>query len=239
MAKSKKFSILLFNLVLVLASFLFVACGGMDLSNTTLTPSVQYIELFVGESKNLTLTIENPAGGMSKLLQDPPFQTNDNVEIKQTSYRDYSTIYTITGKEGGNTSITFTTVDGAIKTTVDVLVRKYSDTLEAKPQALFVTEKTEMIPSKEDFKFNQNASERELVYHFFGVEDASKTLALEDVTDISGEHVNEFVNAKLISQNGQKYLIFTNSAGQMFTIAKNKDSSVKLMKFLSMEENDR
>ena len=233
MAKSKKFSILLFNLVLVLASFLFVACGGMDLSNTTLTPSVQYIELFVGESKNLTLTIENPAGGMSKLLQDPPFQTNDNVEIKQTSYRDYSTIYTITGKEGGNTSITFTTVDGAIKTTVDVLVRKYSDTLEAKPQALFVTEKTEMIPSKEDFKFNQNASERELVYHFFGVEDASKTLALEDVTDISGEHVNEFVNAKLISQNGQKYLIFTNSAGQMFTIAKNKDSSVKLMKFLS------
>ena len=51
MTKTKKLSIFIFSLMLVLASFLFVACGKKDYSKTTLIASSQNVEIFKGEEQ--------------------------------------------------------------------------------------------------------------------------------------------------------------------------------------------
>ena len=143
--------------MLVLTSLLFVACGKVDYSNTYLSSSHDYIEVFVGEEKNLKLTIENPVGNMSKLVTYS--SSSDVCTITETSHKDYSTSYTIVGVEGGSATISFVTVEGAVSKSVDVVVRKYSENFSATKDKLFITEQNEMIPSKTDFVFDENVSE--------------------------------------------------------------------------------
>lgn len=51
MTISKKFSLLFLSLMLVIAGFLFAACGAKDYSKITVQASNEYFEMFVGEEK--------------------------------------------------------------------------------------------------------------------------------------------------------------------------------------------
>ncbi|MBQ8444519.1 MAG: hypothetical protein IJX25_04115 [Clostridia bacterium] len=219
MAKSKKINILIFSLMLVLSSLLFVACGEIDYSQVSLSSSQDYIEVFVGEEENVTITIDNPVSNMSKLLS---FSTSSNkCSVVETSHRDYSTTYTITGQEGGNASITFVALDGGASKTIDVLVRKYSETFSATDQLLFVTNQSDyrLIPSKTDFAFGENVSEKELEFYFYGLYNEGAKLTLEDVQE-EDAFIKEFVSARLIEQGGKQYLIFEDELGNFYTLAK-------------------
>ncbi|MBO5394772.1 MAG: hypothetical protein J6A28_02580 [Clostridia bacterium] len=223
MSKSKKFSMLLFSIVLVLSSLLFVACGKLDYSQSYLSASPEYVELFVGEEKNLTITIENPVAGMSKLLNVS--KSSDKCDVVETTHNDYATTYTITGKEGGKTTIDFVAVDGGAKISVDVVVRQYSNDFNATSQSMFITKNSALVPTKTDFVFDNNVSERELEFYFYGTYQEGQNLSLEDVKDSEGKYVNGFVSATLIEKNWQTFIIFADQEGKTYTLSKTKEGN--------------
>lgn len=239
MTKIKKLNILIFAIVLALSSLLFVACGKTDYSGVSLSASQNHIEVFVGQEESLTITIENPVNKMSKLLTYS--SSSDVVNISEVSNKSYSTTYAITGVEGGNATISFVSVEGAKSITIDVTVRKYSEKFESTPDLLFVTEQNEMRPSKTDFKFDDNVSERELEFYFYGKHKIDA--ALSDVQD-EDAYVKEFVSVKLSSlkQNGTdidgQFLIFEDNLGNLFTTMKKESVESDVLYFLAVTKID-
>jgi len=218
MTKSKKLNIFLFSLVLVLSSLLFVACGKPDYSQVYISTSSEYVEVFVGQEKTLTITIENPVANMSKLVK--VHVESDKFSIIDTSPMDYSITYTIRGDEGGNGSISFVTDDGAIEKTVDVVVRKYSETFASTSQKMVVTEQSIMIPSDNDFSFDDYVSEKELDFYFYGLYDESAENVAAGVKDDGGAYIKSFVSVKVEKIGEYDYLIFEDKFENLYTVAK-------------------
>lgn len=215
MIKSKKLSIFIFSLMLVLASFLFVACNGVDYSKTYLTANSTYIEIFKGDNtQQISITIENPVGNMSGKL----IETNSNTytcEIEETVVVGYTTTYKITGKHGGTSIITFTTEDGGIELDVTVKVREYSDTLSASSNSLYISSSKRLEPSSADFDFKDSATEKELEYYLYGQADKN-SLSESDLNDATVK-ANKFTKATLVSIENKEYIIFEN-AGNLYTL---------------------
>ena len=98
--------------MLALSSIVFVACGRADYSKTYLSASEAYIEIFKGEEKNFSISIENPVDNMSGQLKFS--LSNPTVcDIKLASQHDFVSTYTITAKNGGATAVDFISVDGS------------------------------------------------------------------------------------------------------------------------------
>ena len=217
MTKSKKISMLLFGFMLVMSSFLFAACGKLDYSKTYLTTSKDYIEIFVGNETNVTVTINNPVSDMSKLISFTS-SSPSKCDIVETSHQGYSTTYTITGSQGGSTTIDFTAIDGGASASITVVVREYSNSLEAKTDGLYVTKSQPLVPTEENFVFSDNTTERELEFYFYGIKTVEE-LSLENVKQ-DGELINRFVSVELI-ENGttdKKYLIFKDHEDNLYTL---------------------
>ncbi len=218
MTKSKKLSMFIFSLLLVFASLLFVACGGKDYSNTTLTSSESSIELFVDEQKNVTFTINNPVDSMSKDL-NLTFSNPQVCKIEQTASQEYSTTYTITGLKGGNTILDVSTLEGGKKTSININVKQYSDKLEAADNSLYVSASSNLTPSSADFIFENSSTERDLNFYFYGKTQQKGNLVLEDVIK-DNNFVNEFVSVELFSVQEKNFLIFEDINGKFYTLDK-------------------
>ncbi len=219
MTKSNKLRLLLFSLLLVFSSFLFVACGEVNYSSTTLTSSESIIELFVGEQKNVTFTINNPVGNMSSnLICTPESLSNPNVcTVEQLATQNYSTTYTITGVQGGTTTLEITTQEGGKTQSIDIIVREYSSEITAGNNSLYVSLSTKFIPSATDFNYSSNeVTERDLDFYFYGVKNSGE-LVLDDVRQ-DGQFINEFVSVELVNVLNNSYLIFTDSNGELWTL---------------------
>ncbi len=155
MTKSKKLSIFILGLFLVLASCIFAACGKVDYSKTYLTSqSGEYIELYADEEKELAITIQNPVSDMNRGLIFS--QSNPNVaNIKQIAVQNNTTTYSIKGVSGGRTNVEFMTVEGRKSLTVTIYVKEYSDLLQRADNSLYVTKTKDLTPTSTDFKFKE------------------------------------------------------------------------------------
>ena len=223
MTKSKKLSMFIFSLLLVVASLLFVACGENDYSNVSISSSQETVELVVGEenSQNITFTINNPVRNMESGFV---VQAEDDgvYSVQLQSSVSYSSTYTITGLKGGTSTITVRTREGNISKSVRVNVRQYSDGLTSASNSLYVSLSSELIPSSADFVFSDNTTERDLNYYFYG--QVNSDISLDDV--IEGEnYINQFVSVNLINLNSLQYLIFEDEQGALFTLGQGESVS--------------
>lgn len=235
MAKSNKLSILIFSFLLVIASLLFVACGEKDYSNVYITSSSETVELFVGEEQNITLTINNPVSNMSgSLTHNPPQNGYFSVSVYNSS--SYSTTYTITALSGGEEAFTVRTDEGGISYSVNIIVREYSTSLMPKEDALYLSLSTPYIPSASDFTFSDNATERELNFYFFGITD--QRIDEEDLLQ-GEEFINSFESVSLAEQNSNRYLVFEDSQGLLYSLSSPEtyDQSVRYH-FVQVEQED-
>ena len=127
MTKSKKLSMFVFSLLLVVASLLFVACGGKDYSNVTLTASQEEIVMFANDenAQNVTFTINNPVNDMASsltyTLSNPSVCT-----VSVLSTQNYSTTYAITGIKGGVSDMTVRTNEVNISQKIRIKVKQIS-----------------------------------------------------------------------------------------------------------------
>lgn len=223
MTNSKKLSMFIFSLLLVVASLLFVACGENDYSNVSISSSQETVELVVGEenSQNITFTINNPVRNMESGFV---VQAEDDgvYSVQLQSSVSYSSTYTITGLKGGTSTITVRTREGNISKSVRVNVRQYSDGLTSASNSLYVSLSSELIPSSADFVFSDNTTERDLNYYFYG--QVNSDISLDDV--IEGEnYINQFVSVNLINLNSLQYLIFEDEQGALFTLGQGESVS--------------
>lgn len=238
MVKSKKISIFILMLMLALSSILFVACGKQDYSNVYLSSSQTYIEMFKDEERNVTITIENPVKDMNNSLTYT--LSNPTVcELDLASKHGMSTTYTITAKNGGNTTIDFVSLEGNKSFSVNVYVKEFSAMLQAGENGLYVSKSTKLIPSSADFVFDDNSTERDLSYYFYGKNNVAGSLTLEDVKN-GEEYKNNFVDVQLYTDAQQdNYLIFKDKQGLYFTLGFKKviaGSENVSYQFLSVEK---
>lgn len=219
MTKSKKIGILILSILLAMASLLFVACGEVDYSNTYLTASEYNIEMFVGDSESVVISIVNPVGNMSNNLLYS--STNSNIiEINKAGSNGYSTTYNILGKSGGNSTITFTSQEGDKSLSISIYVREYSDKLIANTNNLYISaSNNKLSPSPSDFIFSENATERELEYYFYGQKFDNSVITSEDLK-VGENLINNFVDIILYSKNGNDYLIFKDKDGLFHTLGR-------------------
>lgn len=220
MTKSKKLSMFVFSLLLVVASLLFVACGGKDYSNVTLTASQEEIVMFANDenAQNVTFTINNPvrdmASSLTYTLSNPSICT-----VSVLSTQSYSTTYAITGVKGGVSDMTVRTNEGNVSHTIRIQVRQFSSNISPADNSLYLSLSSEFYPSAADFTFSDNATERDLDFYFYGKVNDSSSLTIGDITQ-NEEYVNAFVQANLIEMNDSQYIIFTDENGLLYTLGR-------------------
>ena len=203
MTSSKKLSMLIFSLLLVIASFLFVACGTKDYRNVTLTASQEEISLFASEdnTQNVTFTINNPVSGMDSTLSYN--LSNPSIcQVSVVSTQNYSTTYAILGIRGGVSDFTVRTNEGNISHTIQIRVREYTSQLTPGDNSLYVSYSREFYPTSADFTFTDTATERALEFYFYGKVNGSTNITVDDVTQ-DNRLVNAFVGVRLVTVEGQ------------------------------------
>ena len=218
MTSSKKLSMLIFSLLLVIASFLFVACGTKDYRNVTLTASQEEISLFASEdnTQNVTFTINNPVSGMDSTLSYN--LSNPSIcQVSVVSTQNYSTTYAISGIRGGVSDFTVRTNEGNISHTIQIRVREYTSQLTPGDNSLYVSYSREFYPTSADFTFTDTATERALEFYFYGKVNGSTNITADDVTQ-DNRLVNAFVGVRLVTVEGQDYLIFIDESGLYYTL---------------------
>ncbi len=216
MTKTKKLSMFIFSLLLVLTSFLFVACGNNDYSLTSLTVSQDVVEVYVGEQKSIVFTIENPVSSMDKGLSFT--LSNPKVcSVEMIANNDYSTTYMITGLRGGNSNLDVSTIEGGKTTSVSISVKQYSDKIESGSNSLYLSPNSSLTPSSADFVFMEESTERQLNYYFYGKVKEDNKLVLEDLMK-DNNLINNFVSIELLNYQNQYYLIFTDGENNFYTI---------------------
>ncbi len=220
MTKSKKLSIFIFSLLLVLTSFLFVACSQPDYSKTKLSAETTYIEVYKGadNARQISVTIENPVENMSNEIRKE--NSDESVcSVEDPVVVDYTSTFKITGLNGGQSVITFTTRDGSKKFELTVKVREYAELLTKGENSIYISSSTQLIPSSADFSFHSSVTERELEYYFYGKTAEKNSITKADIEDEIIKN-NKFVKAKLvhITENDKDYLIFEDASKNLFTL---------------------
>ena len=150
------------------AGFFFVGCS-VDYSKISLVPDKQSIELEVGESVDLTFTIENYQSGFSNKIQVNPradgqtavFSVSEPVYVNNNEIK-----VTVTGVAGGHGGLSVSTLEAGKECVVDVYVEQWSSSMEFDNSVLYVSNKTDFVPNSDLFIFDSNTTHKELTYYY-------------------------------------------------------------------------
>lgn len=228
MANIKKINLFICSLLVLFASLFFVACGPKNYDNVTLTSSEDAVLMNIGDQRELSFTINNMVDDMDNSL-NVAFSTEGIVTSEVVSSEDNVVNIRLTAVEAGSTTMTVTTLEGGKSCEVAVNVSKYSSYISAGTNSLFVSSSSPLVVSTSDFVFEDNTTERNLNYYFYGINNGA-TLSLDNVSSSNTSSdgtttrvfYNQFVSVELINSdaNGSQnsYLIFTDQSGVKYTL---------------------
>lgn len=228
MTKTKKINLLICSLLVLLASLFFASCGPKDYSNVSLTSSVSSLSLDVGGEADIVFTINNMVEEIDNALSFS-YSTEGVVTEEVVSQNGNQITVQLTAVYPGTTTMTVTTVDGNKSCDVVIQVNKYSSYIRPGQNTLYVSSQSLLQPSANDFVFENETSERDVDFYFYGINNGY-TLSLNNVsTLVSGsdgtqvrDFYNNFVSVKLITVQREteelSYLIFTDKQGNEFTL---------------------
>lgn len=198
---NKAIACLCLGATMALSGLFFVGCGDNPADRLTLTPDKSVVEVFAGESENVTFTIGNYTNGIDTSLNfalvDSTIAStkgeetirSEHSELTVVNHDGTQTTVKITGLSGGKTTLVAKTNEGDKKTSVEIVVKQYSSKFELKDDTLlYVSKSTPFIPSEKLFNFDDSATERKVSFHF--------TDALSKANDN-----NAFVKAELVKEN--------------------------------------
>ena len=182
----------------------------------------------IGDQRELSFTINNMVDDMDNGL-NVAFSTEGIVTSEVVSSEDNVVNIRLTAVEAGSTTMTVTTLEGGKSCEVAVNVSKYSSYISAGTNSLFVSSSSPLVVSTSDFEFEDNTTERNLNYYFYGINNGA-TLSLDNVSSSNTSSdgtttrvfYNQFVSVELINSdaNGSQnsYLIFTDQNGVKYTL---------------------
>ena len=226
MANIKKIHLFVCSLLVLFASLFFLACGPKNYDNVTLTCSEEWVTMKIGEQKDLDFTINNMVDDMDNSL-NIKFSTNGIVTSEIVSSQENVVKVRLTAVEAGTTTMTVTTLEGLKSCEVSINVTKFSSYVSAGENSLFVSSSSPLFVSPSDFVFEDDATERNLNYYFYGINNGL-TLSLDNVSSLNtttdGTEIrtfyNQFVSVELVNlaDSGKGYLIFTHPNGTKYTL---------------------
>lgn len=148
------------------AGFFFVGCG-IDYSKISVVADKQSIELEVGQTEEITFTIENYQSGFSNRISVNALSNGQIFRASEPVYISKSEIRVkITGVAGGNGSLQVLTYEGNKECVVDVFVKQYSNSMEFGNDFLYVSNQTPFVPTADMFLFDSNTTYTELSYYY-------------------------------------------------------------------------
>ena len=175
MTKSLKriFVCIISALAFAFAGLFFVGCDS-DNSNVTVTSDVASLELEIGESQDITFTINNASGSFVNTLK---FNQDSAgiVEIGTPQYNENVVRVSVTALKGGVTNLMAVTEDGYKYTSVHVSVIQHSSTLGFDESNLYVSNTTSLKMNNGYYNFDSNTTDKEMSFYYL----------LEDVTNMS------------------------------------------------------
>lgn len=186
---------------MLLSGLFFVGCGESPADKLTLNPDREVVDVYAGESENITFTIGNYTNGidtsLSFTLVDSTISSteSEHVKLEVVNKDGTKTTVKVTGKTGGKTTLVASTNEGNKKASVIINVKQYSSKFELKRNSLiYVSKATPFIPSEKLFNFDDNATERKVTFHF--------TDAVSKANDN-----NAFVKAELVKDENDIYSV--------------------------------
>ena len=148
------------------AGFFFVGCG-IDYSKISVVADKQSIELEVGQTEEITFTIENYQSGFSNRISVNALSNGQIFRASEPVYISKSEIRVkITGVAGGDGSLQVLTYEGNKECVVDVFVKQYSNSMEFGNDFLYVSNQTPFVPTADMFLFDSNTTYTELSYYY-------------------------------------------------------------------------
>ena len=197
----KWISCLCLGAIMLLSGLFFVGCGDSPADKLTLNPDREVVDVYAGESENITFTIGNYTNGidtsLSFTLVDSTISSteSEHVKLEVVNKDGTKTTVKVTGKTGGKTTLVASTNEGNKKASVIINVKQYSSKFELKRNSLiYVSKNTPFIPSEKLFNFDDNATERKVTFHF--TDAASKA-----------NDNNAFVKAELVKDENDIYSV--------------------------------
>lgn len=186
---------------MALSGLFFVGCGDNPADRLTLTPDKSVVEVFAGESENITFTIGNYTNGIDTSLNFALIDStvsstkSEHAKLDIINQDGTETTVKITGISGGTTTLVATTKEGYKPASVTIKVRQYSSKFKIKNDSLlYVSKSTPFMPSESLFDFDESATERKVSFHF--------TDALSQANDN-----NAFVKAELVADENDIYSV--------------------------------
>lgn len=151
------------------AGIFFSACG-VDYSKISLSSNVSSVELEVGESADVVITIENYQKGFSNQVQFNP-RSDETVAVFEYSdvryLSDDQIRVTIRALAGGHGQLSVKTFEADKECVVDVNVTQYSTSMTSRDDLLYVSNDTPFIPAPNNFQFDDHTTYTELSHYFF------------------------------------------------------------------------
>lgn len=186
---------------MLLSGLFFVGCGESPADKLTLNPDREVVDVYAGESENITFTIGNYTNGidtsLSFTLVDSTISSteSEHVKLEVVNKDGTKTTVKVTGKTGGKTTLVASTNEGNKKASVIINVKQYSSKFELKRNSLiYVSKTTPFIPSEKLFNFDDNATERKVTFHF------------TDTVSKANDN-NAFVKAELVKDENDIYSV--------------------------------
>ncbi len=238
MTKFKKFSIFFCSLMLVITGLFLAGCGGIDYSSISLSCSESSVDMKIGETKELTFTINNFQEGMSDTLSFN--KTGNSIKITPKSPKNGQTVVTIEAVESGITTL-IAKSEGQKQCQVIIEVLKPSSIFENGQNTLYVTENKSLKPTSADFKFDSDTKLRDVKFYFYGIA-SGESLSLDDIK-VEENLLNEFIDVSLVREttlSENYYLLFTDINGNKFTITEHEiaDNSNVFFEFVEVVEEE-
>lgn len=198
---NKFIAVLSLGVAILLSGFFFVGCGESPADNLTLTADKSVVEVYAGESENVTFTIGNYVAGVDTSLNFALIDStvsstkSEHAKLDIINQDGTETTVKITGISGGTTTLVATTKEGHKPASVTIRVRQYSSKFKIKNDSLlYVSKSTAFMPSESLFDFDESATERKVSFHFAD--------ALSNANDN-----NAFVKAELVADESDVYSV--------------------------------
>ncbi|MBP3431547.1 MAG: hypothetical protein J6K39_01655 [Clostridia bacterium] len=150
------------------AGAFFVGCN-INYDQISLSASKQVVNLEVGETVDVVVTIEGYQAGFSNKVKLNPmaegqtsiFTVLDPVYLHENEFR-----LTIKGVAGGQGQLEIVTLEAEKRCVIDVSVSQNSSSMSFNSSLLYVSNKTTFVPDESLFVFDPHTTNTEVSYYF-------------------------------------------------------------------------
>ncbi len=169
------------------AGLFFVGCNKVDYSDVTIASNISSINLQVGESQNVTFTIENATDSFYKVLR---FSVDNEsvVKISSVKYDDNVATVSIEGLAGGSVNLMATSEEGYKWTTIRINVIEHSSSLSFDGSKLYLTSGSEISEASalkltsSNYIFDANTTDKALTFYYLYKSENADPVNIETLT---------------------------------------------------------